>query len=70
MASRGEVRLSLVLAAVRCGVAAEQTDFTVPELRLAAHLHRQVGELLSATQYDEEIERRICRQGDLKGACG
>lgn len=50
------VRTALVIAAVRSGIAAEQDDFTVPELLLASHLHRQLGEQLSAAQYEEKAE--------------
>ena len=58
MGSRGESRTALVLRAVREEIAGDQTDFTVTELRLAAHLHRQVGELLSAAQYKEIADAR------------
>lgn len=47
------MRTSLVVEAVHHGIAAEQTDFTPAECRLAAQLHRQVGELLSAEQYED-----------------
>lgn len=55
----GDIRTALVVAAVRHGIAAEQDDFTVPELRLASHLHRQLGEQLSALQYDEIAARCV-----------
>lgn len=50
-----DLRTSLVLAAVHHGIAAEQTDFTPAECRLAAQLHRRVGELLSAEQYEDMV---------------
>lgn len=53
-----DVRTSLVLTAVRGEIAADQDDFTAPELRLAAHLHRHSGELLSAAQYEEMADVR------------
>lgn len=56
--SRSDVRTSLVIGAVRGEIAADQDDFTVPELRLAAHLHRHTGEMLSAMQYEEKAEER------------
>lgn len=52
------MRTSLVVAAVRSGIAADQDDFAVAELRLAAHLHWQVNELLSAAQYAEMANRK------------
>lgn len=55
---RFEPRTALVVAAVRSGIAVEQDEFTVSELRLAAHLHRQAGELLSAEQYEDIAEAK------------
>lgn len=57
------MRTSLVVAAVRSGIAADQDDFTVAELRLAALLHWQVGEFLSAAQYAERAERKEVNGG-------
>ena len=62
--NRGSVRTALVISAVRGEIAADQDDFTVPELRLAAHLHRHSGEMLSAMQYEDMIaDREEARHG-------
>lgn len=62
------MRTSLVIQAVRSGIAHEQDDFTVAELRFAEHLHRQVGECLSADQYREIADRKeVESDGDRKG---
>lgn len=60
----GGVRTSLVLRAVRSGIAADQKDFTARELWLAAWLHACVGELLSAMQYMELAEEKEVSNAD------